>query len=138
MADVQIHVGDQGKVTDLLKVAQSSSKDGLWDVIVDDGSHINAHQILTVETLIPFLNRGGFFIVEDISSACANWTANMGSYLGPGVGGSADCMGTIEKPSIYRKIVQWQKQLLNANSPFKGVDHIDINFQSVVIEKNFP
>lgn len=36
-----------------------------FDVIVDDGSHINSHQILTLLTLYPKLNDGGIYVVED-------------------------------------------------------------------------
>ena len=136
-ADVTVHIGDQGSKEDLLRVANSSSQSG-FDIIIDDGSHLNSHQIFSLETLIPYLRQGGFYVIEDIHSACMNWGANMGSYTGPGVGGTKDCMGTEDKPTIYRKIVEWQKQLLLAQSPFNGISHIDVNFEAVVFEKDFP
>jgi len=36
-----------------------------FDVIVDDGSHVNDHQILTLLKLFPHLKEGGTFIIED-------------------------------------------------------------------------
>ncbi len=42
--------------------------DGLakgFDVIIDDGSHVTEHQILTAECLLPRLNPGGVYVIED-------------------------------------------------------------------------
>ena len=41
-------------------------KDGrTFDIIIDDGSHIMDHQILTAINLFPKLNNGGMFVIED-------------------------------------------------------------------------
>lgn len=39
---------------------------GPWDIIIDDGSHDPRHQVLTFETLWPYLNAGGLYCVEDL------------------------------------------------------------------------
>lgn len=52
---------------------------GTPDVIVDDGSHINAHVQTTFETLFPLLANDGVYIVEDTQT----------SYW-PGFGGEID------------------------------------------------
>jgi len=45
-----------------------------FDVIVDDGSHINDHQILTLIKLFPHLEEGGTYIIEDThTSYWAQW-----------------------------------------------------------------
>ena len=134
-ADVNVHIGDQGNKEDLLKIVRASSKQG-FDIIIDDGSHMNHHQIFSFTRLIPYLIPRGFYVIEDIHSSCINWSANLGTHNGPGVGGTADCMGTKEKPSIYKKIVEWQKLLLVGQTPFDKVDHNDINSEAAVIEKN--
>lgn len=36
------------------------------DVLIDDGSHIPAHQILTLEEILPHLRPGGVYICEDV------------------------------------------------------------------------
>tara|TARA_R110002167_G_scaffold43483_8_gene131319 strand:+ start:663 stop:1235 length:573 start_codon:yes stop_codon:yes gene_type:complete len=36
------------------------------DIILDDGSHIEQHQIISFFTLWKHLNKGGFYIIEDI------------------------------------------------------------------------
>lgn len=38
------------------------------DLIVDDGSHNPTHQALGVTTLLPYLAKGGLYIVEDVNN----------------------------------------------------------------------
>jgi hypothetical protein len=40
-------------------------KDG-FDCIIDDGSHVTAHQIFTAECLLPRLNTPGLYVIEDV------------------------------------------------------------------------
>lgn len=40
---------------------------GKFDLIVDDGSHILEHQILTAHCYLPYLAEGGMFIIEDVN-----------------------------------------------------------------------
>jgi glycosyltransferase involved in cell wall biosynthesis len=41
--------------------------DGLaFDVIIDDGSHVDVHQLRTLENLYPHLKPGGYYIIEDV------------------------------------------------------------------------
>lgn len=40
---------------------------GNLDIILDDGSHIIGHQFISFITLWNFLNKGGLYIIEDIS-----------------------------------------------------------------------
>jgi hypothetical protein len=42
---------------------------GPFDLIIDDGSHFNAHQILTFEHLFDSLKDGGIYVVEDIQTS---------------------------------------------------------------------
>lgn len=41
-------------------------------LIIDDGSHIPEHQILTFDKLFPILLKGGTYIIEDIETSY--WT----------------------------------------------------------------
>ena len=59
---VHIHVVDQSSADDL---AVLSGKEGPFDVVIDDGSHINAHQIFSFENLFSQLKAGGLYIIED-------------------------------------------------------------------------
>ena len=40
-----------------------------FDVIIDDGSHLNQHQIFTFETLYPFVKDGGVYVIEDVQTS---------------------------------------------------------------------
>jgi hypothetical protein len=74
-----VHVGDASSPEDLDRVVQAAGGGSPFDIIIDDGSHINWHQIKTLEYLISKLRPGGFYVVEDIHSACYSWKANMGA-----------------------------------------------------------
>ncbi|RKT17053.1 demethylmacrocin O-methyltransferase [Streptomyces sp. 1114.5] len=59
---------------------------GPFDVIVDDGSHVNEHVLTSFRTLLPHLNPGGVYVIED------TWTAYAPGY--GGVEGKAAGQGT--------------------------------------------
>ncbi|QFZ18292.1 class I SAM-dependent methyltransferase [Saccharothrix syringae] len=42
---------------------------GPFDVVVDDGSHVNAHVLTSFDVLFPHLRRGGLYVVEDMQTA---------------------------------------------------------------------
>lgn len=37
-----------------------------FDVIIDDGSHERPHQLVSLQTLLPYLKPGGTYVVEDL------------------------------------------------------------------------
>lgn len=55
--------GDQTDEEFLLSIAK---KTGGFDVIIDDGSHINGNTIRTFQILFPTLRQGGFYAIEDL------------------------------------------------------------------------
>ena len=42
---------------------------GGFDLIIDDGSHLWAHQRITFETMFPLLRPGGMFVIEDLETS---------------------------------------------------------------------
>lgn len=57
------------------------------DIVIDDGSHISEHQIITLEELLPHLRPGGVYLCEDIShtfSGFAAYVYGMGQHLNEG------------------------------------------------------
>ena len=71
---------------------------GPFDFIVDDGSHINAHQIRTFGLLWPHLKDGGTYIVEDVQT----------SYW-PHYGG-----GSLGTPGYESSCMRWFKELADS------------------------
>ena len=55
--------------TDENALRQLSSEYGGFDIVIDDGSHINEHVIRTFEILFPLLRPEGIYVVEDVQTA---------------------------------------------------------------------
>lgn len=63
---IDIRVCDQ---TDADGLVRLSEEYGGFDIIIDDGSHINDHVIRTFQVLFPLLRNGGIYAVEDLQTA---------------------------------------------------------------------
>lgn len=59
--------GDQSD-TDFLDTVMKQRSDG-WDIIVDDASHVPAHNIITFEHLWKNLKPGGLYVIEDVETS---------------------------------------------------------------------
>ncbi|TWB41177.1 class I SAM-dependent methyltransferase [Nitrospirillum pindoramense] len=70
---IQIEISDQSNMECLLSICR---KYGPFDLIIDDGSHIWDHQILTLQQLFPWLNLGGIYILEDIDTSYGAYEAD--------------------------------------------------------------
>ena len=64
--NAKVELCDQSDSSQLVAVGV---KHGPFDLIIDDGSHIWSHQILTFETLLSFVAPGGLYIMEDIDTS---------------------------------------------------------------------
>lgn len=40
-----------------------------WDIVIDDGSHLPRHQLISFEELFPHVRPGGLYVIEDIESS---------------------------------------------------------------------
>tara|TARA_S200000501_G_scaffold138135_1_gene130532 strand:- start:529 stop:1380 length:852 start_codon:yes stop_codon:yes gene_type:complete len=58
----EIFIGDQSSTEFWKKTLNSIGK---LDIVLDDGGHTYEQQIMTTESVIPFINDGGVIIVED-------------------------------------------------------------------------
>ena len=66
----------RGDQNDPAQLAALAKEHGPFDIVIDDGSHINEHVLTSFHALFPHVRTGGFYVIEDL------WT----SYL-PGYGG---------------------------------------------------
>lgn len=62
----RIYTADQSSAVDLAMVA---AKEGTFDIIIDDGSHQNEHQIFTFYQLFDSLRDGGVYVIEDVQTS---------------------------------------------------------------------
>jgi hypothetical protein len=76
---ISTYVVDQSKEESLIAFGE---RIGECDVILDDGSHIESHMILSFKTLWKFVKSGGFYIIEDIKLPALASFENLPSVLG--------------------------------------------------------
>jgi 23S rRNA U2552 (ribose-2'-O)-methylase RlmE/FtsJ len=65
----QVRIGSQTDVNFLKSVVAEM---GGIDIVLDDGSHVVNHQIVSLRTLFPKLNNSGIYFIEDIHTAYWN------------------------------------------------------------------
>jgi hypothetical protein len=65
---IKIEIGSQDDYDFLSSVVE---KYGQFDLIIDDGSHLQQHVLKSFNFLFPYLVNGGTYVVED--SCCAYW-----------------------------------------------------------------
>ncbi len=61
---ISIFIGDQSDPDVLNNIIQQTG--GGFDVVIDDGSHIQEHQIKTFNHLFPALDEFGIYVIEDV------------------------------------------------------------------------
>jgi hypothetical protein len=64
---LKIYSLDQSNRTALKDMCQENP-DG-WDIIIDDGSHLPVHQLISFSELFPKIRPGGLYVIEDIETS---------------------------------------------------------------------
>lgn len=79
---IRIEIGDQSNPAFW---AAFFEKNGPFDLILDDGSHLNPHMIITFNSAWPFLNDGGILMFEDCHTSywaeCQGGLRAKGSFI---------------------------------------------------------
>lgn len=92
------HIADQTNPDQLINVMKETG--GEFDIIIDDGGHTMTQQIVSFQTLFPYLKRGGMYIIEDLHT----------SYWSDHYGGG----GSIEHPKAGAgTAIQFLKDLID-------------------------
>ena len=55
--------------------------DQTFDVVIEDGSHMTADQIATRDLILPRMNPGGLYIIEDILNLESDWGRHTGAEI---------------------------------------------------------
>jgi predicted O-methyltransferase YrrM len=66
----EVLLADQSDTPGLVRVVEPH---GPFDLVVDDGSHIWAHQIATLRALLPLVRPGGAYVLEDLHTSYGRW-----------------------------------------------------------------
>ncbi|NVM37126.1 MAG: class I SAM-dependent methyltransferase [Candidatus Lokiarchaeota archaeon] len=75
----RVWIGNEidGKLLDTI-----SEEEGPFDLIVDDGSHLQDHQIIIFEHMFPLLNPGGIYVCEDVHTSYHERYQNEDKFFG--------------------------------------------------------
>ncbi|MDR3414530.1 MAG: hypothetical protein P4L87_26790 [Formivibrio sp.] len=76
---IKIYRGDQSFAADL---AQLQKNEGPFDIIIDDGSHLNQHQLFSFGCLFHALREKGLYVIEDVHTSF--WPERIGGVLWDG------------------------------------------------------
>jgi len=87
--------------TDAPKLTRISEEFGPFDIIIDDGSHLNEHVIRTFHILFPLLKTPGFYAVEDLQTAYwPSWGGTKGNSSMDFLKSLADGLNYSENPCV--------------------------------------
>ena len=68
---IEIYIGDQSDTEFLNKIISLISD---LDIVIDDGSHIASHQMLSFKTIFPNIASHGIYVIEDLKGSKEyNW-----------------------------------------------------------------
>lgn len=125
--NTRIMIGDQGDPAFMRQVAEAV---GEADVVIDDGSHINAHQILTFETLFPIVKIGGVYVCEDLHTSY--WADYGGGF------GRQDTFIGYAKQAIDKLHFKYGVGELPPNDPARHIGAMIVTDSLIAFEKAEP
>ncbi|GAA0938500.1 class I SAM-dependent methyltransferase [Nonomuraea longicatena] len=98
-----------GAQDDLDFLARVAAEHGPFDLVIDDGSHVNDHVLTSFRILFPHLRAGGLYVIEDL-----------GASYWPGWGGSSTELST---PATTVGFVKELIDGLNHQQLVRDVEH---------------
>ncbi len=85
--------------TDAKRLGEISARYGGFDIVIDDGSHLNQHVIETFNILFPLLKSPGFYCIEDLQTAYwPGWGAVPGATSMDYLQQLTHCVNQAERP----------------------------------------
>jgi hypothetical protein len=91
--------------SDAKQLQEMITRDGPFDIIIDDGSHVNSHQILTFQNTFSGLKNNGVYVIEDIQTSF--WKKYGGEDFN-GVGFEDTCFGYFTEMSKYLNYCEFE------------------------------
>ena len=125
---IRIYQGDQ---TDKQFLSDISDKEGPFDIIIDDGSHLQSHIITSFEALFPLMPTGGIYVIEDTQTSY--WLKYEGSTREMDTVNSAMNYFIQRIHAVNRK--EWKKEDLTKVIPDQGIASIAFYHNLIFIVK---
>ncbi len=133
MGRIRLHIVDQSSSADL---ARLRAAEGAFEIIVDDGSHVNAHQIFTFFEMFGSLKSGGLYIIEDVQTSY--WPVGFGGAEVQDPAFAATCMGTFLELARYINHAEFFRQD-NMNAAYlriaQDITEIQFRHNLIIIRK---
>lgn len=126
---ITMHQLDQSNSNQLDQFASSFNE--AFDFILDDGSHVPEHQILTLNHLWMCLKPGGIFIIEDVET---NFWGKSSIY-GYDFNSKKHNLFDYLKPVIFHINQEFHPQYRNDNQLFDEVESISFGHNCIILEK---
>lgn len=130
---VRTYLTDQSSPADLAVLAAA---EGPFDVIIDNGSHINAHQVTTFYSLFEHLRDGGTYVIEDTQTSY--WPGSFGGAHAPDPAFTQTCTGEMLELAKYVNHAEFQsnketdpRRLVYA----QGIRRISFEHNMIILEK---
>ncbi|WP_420854091.1 class I SAM-dependent methyltransferase [Saccharopolyspora spinosa] len=98
----------RGDQSDAEFLEDMAGKIGPFDIVIDDGSHVNDHVKKSFQSLFPHVRPGGLYVIEDLQTAY--W---------PGYGGRDG------EPAAQRTSIDMLKELIDGLCPARRSDAAD-------------
>ena len=117
---------DQSNPKELVSLGSSR---GGFDIIIDDGSHVSSHVILTFETLWKYLNNHGLYIIEDTQTS---YWAKLGGYDNPNQKRTTTFFSNLTDGLNYKEFLGDYKPSMIE----EGLEYIHFYHNIIVIKKN--
>ena len=117
---------DQSNPEELEKLGTTR---GGFDIIIDDGSHVSSHVILTFLTLWKYLNNNGLYIVEDTQTSY--WT-KLGGYDNPNDNRATTFFSKLTDGLNYKEFLGDYKPSMIE----EGLEFIHFYHNIIIIKKN--
>merc|ERR1719162_2280712 len=127
---------DQSNWNDLLKLQQK----GPWNVVVDDGSHLPEHQLLTFRRLFPSITPGGLYIIEGTETSYWKEGAKLEGAVGHpyyNISGEVDIVNTFQRATNLIINREFRCDNLAKLEPIFS-DDIDATITSVTFIRKLP
>jgi len=126
---IRIYQGDQ---SDKQFLHDISRKEGPFDIVVDDGSHLQSHIITSFEALFPLMPAGGTYVIEDTQTSY--WSNYEGSTHEMDTVTSAMNYFIQRIHAVNRK--EWIKDELKNDLPDEGIASIAFYHNLIFIRKS--